>query len=75
MGTTPVFVTEQSHGLRGLAGYSPWGRKTSDAPERLSSRVHLHIHALGFKQADESSCNHFKFQVDYLYPQTSPLNA
>ena len=25
--TTPVFLPEESHGPRSLAGYSPWGRK------------------------------------------------
>ena len=26
-----------SHGQRSLVGYSPWGRKESDTPERLSN--------------------------------------
>ena len=25
---TPVFLLEESHGQRSLAGYSPWGRKS-----------------------------------------------
>ena len=33
---TPVFLPGESHGQRGLAGYSPWGRKESDRTERLS---------------------------------------
>ena len=28
---TPVFLTGESHGLRILADYSPWGHKESDA--------------------------------------------
>ena len=32
---TPVFLPGESHGRRGLAGYSPWGRKESDMTERL----------------------------------------
>ena len=28
---TPVFLPGKSHGQRSLAGYSPWGRKESDA--------------------------------------------
>ena len=32
---TPVFLSEESHGQRGLAGYSPWGLKKSDMTERL----------------------------------------
>ena len=30
MGTTLVFVPEESHGQRSLVGYSPWGHKESD---------------------------------------------
>ena len=32
---TPVFLPEESHGLRSLASCSPWGRKESDTTERL----------------------------------------
>ena len=28
METTPVFLPEESHGQRSLAGYSPWGHKS-----------------------------------------------
>ena len=35
MATTPVFLPEESHGYRSLAGYSPWGCKESDTTERL----------------------------------------
>ena len=27
---TPVFLPEESHGWRSLAGYNPWGREKSD---------------------------------------------
>ena len=30
---TPVFLPEESHGRRSLAGYSPWGRKEPDTAE------------------------------------------
>ena len=30
---TPVFLPEESHGQRSLAGYSPWGRKELDMTE------------------------------------------
>ena len=33
---TPVFLPEESHGQRNLAGYSPWGHKESDTTERLN---------------------------------------
>ena len=29
----PVFLPEESHGQRSLAGYSPWGHKESDTTE------------------------------------------
>ena len=33
MATTPVLLPGESHGLRSLVGYSPWGRKESDMTE------------------------------------------
>ena len=30
---TPVFLPGESHGQRGLVGYSPWGRTESDTTE------------------------------------------
>ena len=33
---TPVFLPEEAHGQRSLAGYSPWGCKESDITERLT---------------------------------------
>ena len=33
MQPTPVFLPEESHGQRSLAGCSPWGRKQLDATE------------------------------------------
>ena len=33
--STPVFFLGESHGERGLAGYSPWGHNESDTTERL----------------------------------------
>ena len=35
MTTTPVLLPGKSHGQRSLVGYSPWGRKESDATEQL----------------------------------------
>ena len=37
---TPKLLPGKSHGLRSLVGYSPWGRKESEATERL----HFHFH-------------------------------
>ena len=33
---TPVFLPEEFHGQRSLAGYSPWGHKESDTTEWLT---------------------------------------
>ena len=35
---TPVLLPGESHGQRGLAGYSPWGHKESDMTE------HAHVY-------------------------------
>ena len=35
---TPVFLPGEFHGQRGLAGYSPWGRKESDMTEQLKTK-------------------------------------
>ena len=52
---TPVLVPGKSQGQRSLVGYSPWGRRESDATE-----VTEHIAALGFPDSSagkESTCN------------------
>ena len=36
----PVFLPGKFHGQRSLAGYSPWGHKESDTPERLCTHTH-----------------------------------
>ena len=38
---TPVFLPGKSHGLRSLAGYSPWGRKESDTTEQTNTFTFL----------------------------------
>jgi len=40
----PVFLPENSHGQRSLAGYSPWGCKESDTTEQLSVCAHTYTH-------------------------------
>ena len=35
----PVFLPEEFHGQRSLAGYSPWDRKESDTTEQLSALI------------------------------------
>ena len=42
---TPVFLPEEPHGLRSLAGYSPWGRKewdTTEATEHIYETQNMH---------------------------------
>ena len=58
---TPAFLSGESHGQRSLVGYSPWGRKESETPERLhflffiffskhpSTAKSLERHALPFR--------------------------
>ena len=41
---TPVLSPGKFHGLRSLAGYSPWGRKESDTTERL--HFHFLFHSI-----------------------------
>ena len=36
---TPVFLPGESHGQRGLAGYSPWGHSESDTAEPMSMHM------------------------------------
>ena len=41
---TPLFWPGEFHGLKGLAGYSPWDHKELDTTERLSlSGGYIHI--------------------------------
>ena len=40
----PVFLLEESHGHRILAGYSPRGRNQSDTTECLHVLAHTHTH-------------------------------
>ena len=42
----PVFLPGKCHGLRRLAGYSPWGRKELDMTEHARARCVLQINIL-----------------------------
>ena len=48
MATTPVFLSEKSHGQRSLVGYSPRGHKESDMIEQLSTHAWTVAHWLLF---------------------------
>ena len=41
---TPVFLPGESHGQRSLMGYSPQGRKESDANKHARAHTHTHTH-------------------------------
>ena len=43
MQPTPVLLPGESHGQRGLAGYSPWGHKESDTTEQLDNNKQYDI--------------------------------
>ena len=38
----PVFLPEEFHGQRNLVGYSPWGLRESDMPEKLIQQQKLY---------------------------------
>ena len=40
---TPVFLPEEFHEQRNLAGYSPWDRKESDTTEQLTLFIFFSI--------------------------------
>ena len=42
---TPLFLPEEFHEQRSLAGYRPWGHKDSDTTEQLT---HAHTHIRDF---------------------------
>ena len=44
---TPVFLPGESHGQRGLIGYSLWGHKESDMTKQLT-HTHTHTHTPQF---------------------------
>ena len=43
----PVFLPGEFHGQKSLAGYSPWGCKESDATDRLTLSLSLHVEFKG----------------------------
>ena len=53
----PVFLPEESHGQKSLAGCSPQDRKESDTTEQLSvPHTHTHTHDLEHKSLLFGSC-------------------
>ena len=62
MATYQVFLLEQFHGQRTLAGYSPWGRKQLDRTEQrtlsLSKRIAVYLVA-GLKHLIQESMSVF----------------
>ena len=43
---TSVFLPEEFHRERSLAGYSPWGHKELDTTERLTLSLHIQINSV-----------------------------
>ena len=41
---TLVFLPEESHGQRGLAGYGPWGNKELDTTKVISIYIYIYIY-------------------------------
>ena len=48
---TPGFLPEQSHGQRSLAGYSPEGRKESEATEVTEHICTRNINSFSYSQS------------------------
>ena len=47
---TPVFLSEESHGLKSLTGHSPWGCKELDTTEQLThTQTHTHSGIMQFE--------------------------
>ncbi|CAI9164575.1 unnamed protein product [Rangifer tarandus platyrhynchus] len=51
----PVFLPGESHGQRSLAGYSPWGRKELDMPERLNTTPTSYLK--GKRKLSDENCH------------------
>ena len=58
---TPVFWPGKFHGQRSLVGYSPWGCKESDTPERLNACAHTD------KKTDRLTHKHIAYLLRILY--------
>ena len=52
---TPVLLPGKSHGWRSLVGCSPWGRKESDATERLP--FHFSLSCIGEGNGNPLQCS------------------
>ena len=68
---TPLFLPGESHGQRGLVGYSPWGHKESDVTERLAHTL-LMFRAMILKlQKLQNHLRLSKTQITEPYPKGS----
>ena len=54
--TTPVFLPENSHRQRSLAGYTPWGCKKLDMTQQLNTQARLKVKVL-IAQLGPTLCN------------------
>ena len=55
--STPVFLPGESHGQKGLVGYSPWGCKESDMTEWLCTGTGILWKVICFTQCTDSNVN------------------
>ena len=65
---TPVFLPGEFHGQKGLAGYSPWGRKESDTTTKQT--VSTIVLVSGIQRSDSvflQIIHHLKFLQDNGY--------
>ena len=62
---TPVFLPEEFHGHRSLAGYSPWGRKESDTTEWLTLSLSIYLKAFVSCNAPLTKSSHTAFHIGW----------
>ena len=59
---TAVFLPGESHGWRGLVGYSPWGHKESDTTEQL--HFHFPLSCIGQGNGNPLQCSCLENPMD-----------
>ena len=80
--TTPVFLPGESHGQRGIMGYSPWGHKESDMTEQLSlSLSYIYIYRfssvaqLCLTLCNPMDCSTLGFPVNHQLPELAQTHV
>ena len=65
MQATPVFLPGESHGQRGLVGYSPWGHTESNTMKQFSTHAHIHFSQSRPTLCDPTDCSTPGFPVHH----------